>query len=109
MLDVPRERFVNPATALAYLNQDIEDQRAGAGGHSPRYLLKPMVLAKLIQAAEIVASDHVLDVGCASGYSAALLARLADRVLALEEDAALARQAAEAMLAVGRHGRPPRL
>lgn len=97
MLDVPRERFVNPAqAAVAYLDQDIAIM-AGAGGHSPRYLLKPMVLAKLIQAAEIGASDHVLDVGCASGYSAALLARLADRVLALEESPILAEAAAKVL------------
>ena len=36
-----------------------------------------MVLAKMVQAAEVAAGDHVLDVGCATGYSSALLARLA--------------------------------
>jgi protein-L-isoaspartate(D-aspartate) O-methyltransferase len=56
-----------------------------------------MVLAKLIQAAGIAATDHVLDVGCATGYSTALLAQLAGSVVGLEEDRTLARQA-EAML-----------
>ena len=58
-----------------------------------RALLKPMVLAKLIQAARVRGDDHVLDVGCGTGYSSAVLARLAGSVVALEEDAALARQA----------------
>jgi protein-L-isoaspartate(D-aspartate) O-methyltransferase len=60
-----------------------------------------MVLAKLIQAAEIGASDRVLDVGCATGYSAALLAHLAGAVVALEQDSALASRAAEALGTLG--------
>ena len=70
-------------------------------GGEVRRLLKPMVLAKLIQAAEVGENDHVLDVGCATGYSSAVLARLARAVVALEEDAALARQAAENLQASG--------
>src|ERR1700733_15466518 len=57
-----------------------------------------MVLAKLIQAARVKSDDHVLDVGCGTGYSSAVLARLAGSVVALEQDAALAQQA-KAMLA----------
>jgi len=60
-----------------------------------------MVLAKLIQAAGIAPTDHVLDVGCASGYSTALLAHLAGSVVGLEEDAALARQATDAISSSG--------
>lgn len=84
MLEVQREKFV-PATmaGIAYLDTDV------AVGHDRR-LLKPMVLAKLIQAAGISPSDSVLDVGCATGYSAAVLAKLAGSVVALEADAALA-------------------
>jgi protein-L-isoaspartate(D-aspartate) O-methyltransferase len=90
MLDVPRERFV-PADkqAVAYLDRDIAVQQAKPGG-LVRYLLKPAVLARLIQAATIGDDNHVLDVGCASGYSAAVLSRLAGWVVALEEDAKLA-------------------
>ena len=95
MLAVPRELFVPPAVAgQAYLDSDI----AVANG---RALLKPMVLAKLIQAAQVVGADHVLDVGCATGYSSAVLARLAGSVVALEEDAALAHQAEETLAAFG--------
>ena len=64
-----------------------------AGGEQVRHLLKPMVLAKLVQAAAVKADDRVLDVGCATGYSAALLARLARSVVALEQDPVLVRLA----------------
>jgi protein-L-isoaspartate(D-aspartate) O-methyltransferase len=94
MLAVPREAFVPPALAgQAYLDGDIP---LGAG----RALLKPMVLAKLIQAAQVGAADHVLDVGCGTGYSSAVLARLVGSVVALEEDATLARRAREILSSV---------
>jgi protein-L-isoaspartate(D-aspartate) O-methyltransferase len=93
MLELPRERFVGDANAdLAYLDLDIEVARTGAGAR-PRRLLKPMVLARMVQAASVHAEDRVLDVGCATGYSSALLARLARRVVAVEEDPALAARA----------------
>jgi len=95
MLTVPRERFLPPSLApLAYLDNDIP---LGNG----RALLKPMVLAKLIQAARVGQEDRVLDVGCGTGYSTAVLAHLAGSVIALEEDAELARQAKAALAAVG--------
>ena len=95
MLELPRERFFpDEKASLAYLDLDAP---VSAPGQPVRRLLKPMVLAKLIQAAGIAASDHVLDVGCASGYSTALLTHLAGSVVGLEEDEALARQAADAM------------
>ena len=56
-----------------------------------------MVLAKLIQAAELEATDRVLDVGCATGYTAAVLARIAGQVVALEQDAGLAKAARAAL------------
>lgn len=94
MLELPRERFVPGSdAALAYLDRDIPLRAPGTG--AGRRLLKPMVLAKMVQAAGVRATDHVLDVGCATGYSAALLARLAGSVIALEEDAVLAAAARE--------------
>jgi protein-L-isoaspartate(D-aspartate) O-methyltransferase len=94
--EVPRERFVAPRRqAIAYLDLDAPVDGA-AGGHERR-LLKPMVLAKLIHAAAVGERDRVLDVGCATGYSSAILARVAAAVIALEEDAALAKFAAEAL------------
>jgi protein-L-isoaspartate(D-aspartate) O-methyltransferase len=100
MLQVPRERFLpQEHAALAYLDRDVRVGGTGEGG--PRWLIKPMVLAKLIQAAEVREGDLVLDVGCATGYSSAVLARLAGLVIALEEDATLAQRAAETLLTVG--------
>jgi protein-L-isoaspartate(D-aspartate) O-methyltransferase len=101
MLDVPRERFVPHAKAeLAYLDFDLpvthEVREADA-----RHLLKPVVLAKMIQVADVEEGDNVLDVGCATGYSAAILARLARSVTALEQDATLARHARENLAADG--------
>jgi protein-L-isoaspartate(D-aspartate) O-methyltransferase len=91
MLEVPRERFMPQASAaIAYLDLDVPVE----GG---RRLLRPMVLAKLIQAAELEATDRVLDVGCATGYTAAVLARVASQVVALEQDASLAKAAREAL------------
>jgi len=100
MLEVPRERFLPPSNAaLAYLDLDVP-VTAGDGGNQRR-MLTPMVLAKLLQAAEIGPADRVLDVGAATGYSAAVLARLAGSVVALEQDEALAGRAREALSAVG--------
>jgi protein-L-isoaspartate(D-aspartate) O-methyltransferase len=91
MLEVPRERFLpSDKAALAYLDLDVP---VSGPGDPARRMLKPMVLAKLIQMAEIGETDHVLDVGCLTGYSAAVLSRQAGSVVALEEDASLARQA----------------
>ena len=101
MLAVPREGFLPAEQAdLAYLDFDVPATAAQAGKPTRR-LLKPMVLAKLIQAAGITDSDHVLDVGCAAGYSSAVLARLAHGVVALEQDPALADLARDNLRALG--------
>jgi protein-L-isoaspartate(D-aspartate) O-methyltransferase len=91
MLDVPREAFVpERLVAVAYLDRDLPlPSRSGA----PRYLIKPEVTAKLIQAADVTPQDRVLVVGAATGYSAAIAGRLAAAVVALEEDPGLAEMA----------------
>jgi len=95
MQTLPRERFLPPSLAqLAYVDGDIP---IGSG----RALLKPMVLAKLIQAARVGRQERVLDVGCGTGYSTAVLARLAGLVIGLEQDPELARQAKDALADVG--------
>jgi protein-L-isoaspartate(D-aspartate) O-methyltransferase len=96
MLDVPRERFV-PQPAIAYLDFDAPVGEGATG----RRLPKPMVLAKLIQAAQLSPDARVLDVGCGTGYSSAVLAKLAQSVVALEVDPVLAKHARENLLAVG--------
>jgi protein-L-isoaspartate(D-aspartate) O-methyltransferase len=96
MLDVPRERFLPQTKAqLAYL--DIDVPVAETAGRSFRRMLKPMVLAKLLQVAEITETDRVLDIGSGSGYGAALIARLAGAVVAVEQDESLLGQARGAL------------
>jgi protein-L-isoaspartate(D-aspartate) O-methyltransferase len=93
MLEIPRENFVpSDAAGLAYLDLDLAISAAGA-----RRLLKPMVLAKLIHAADVASSDRVLDVGCGTGYAAAILSRIAGQVITLEQDSSLAQTARAAL------------
>lgn len=99
MLMVPREAFV-PASrqALAYLDLDLD---VSEGGAAKRFLIKPALTGKLLQAAEIGENDNVLVVGCATGYLAALVAKLARQVTATETDSALAAKAKDAFAAIG--------
>ena len=91
MLGVPREAFVpSKQQALAYLDLDLA---VSDGGAAKRFLIKPAVTAKLLQAAQIGDTDKVLVVGCATGYIAALVARLTTQVMATEGDSALAERA----------------
>ncbi len=81
---VPREQFVPKVKrSIAYVDEDIAVT-------DTRYLMEPVVFARLLVAANIQPTDLVLDVGCATGYSSAVMAGLADAVVALEEDEALA-------------------
>jgi protein-L-isoaspartate(D-aspartate) O-methyltransferase len=87
MLAIPREAFVDERLRpLAYIDEDIEIARG-------RYLMEPSPFAKLVQLADIRPGETVLDVGAGTGYSSAVLSRLAGRVVALESDAALAERA----------------
>jgi protein-L-isoaspartate(D-aspartate) O-methyltransferase len=97
MLEVPRERFVPPqASGLAYLDMALP---VGTQTSPERCLLTPMVLAKLIQAADLDGVSRVLDVGCGTGYAAAVLARVAGQVVALEQDEKLGASARAALSA----------
>jgi len=103
MLNVPREIFVPAALAsTAYMDVDVPVETAPATG-AGRSLLAPRVLAKLIQAAGIEANMKVLDVGCATGYSTAIIAALARDVTGLESSASLVASAQKALaqLAIG--------
>jgi len=94
---VLRERFV-PASkqALAYADVPVEI----APG---RFLLDPRSFGKALQFASIRPEDKILDVGCGTGYSAAVLSRLGGRVIALEQDADLVRAASQLLAdAVGK-------
>lgn len=84
LLTVPRERFVPEALkGAAYVDDDVPL------GNS-RYLMQPLVLARLIMLAELHDKARVLFVGAGSGYDAAIAARLAGQVVALEADPSLA-------------------
>jgi protein-L-isoaspartate(D-aspartate) O-methyltransferase len=95
MAAIPREAFVTEAVRdVAYMDADVPLLTAAGAG---RALMAPRTFAKLAQLAEIEADDVVLDVGAATGYSAAVLARLARTVIALESDAGLAEAAKRAL------------
>lgn len=88
MMRIEREHFVPESKrTLAYADTCVE---VAAG----RHLLDPRSFAKLLQLAEIREGDRVLDVGCATGYSTAVLATLSADVVALEENEELAKFAA---------------
>ena len=85
---VPRELFVpDRLSSLAYADEDIE-----IAPH--RYLMEPLVLARLLQTAGVTEDDMVLDIGCGTGYSTAVLSKLANTVVAVESDPKLASHAA---------------
>ena len=92
MLAVPREQFVPAAKReAAYMGENID---LGGG----RVLLEARTLAKLLDAVDIQPDESVLDIGCAYGYSSAVIARMAGSVVAVEEDAEMA-AAAQAVAA----------
>lgn len=79
-LSVPREEFVPKSLrSVAYMDEGID---LGNG----RMLIEPVTFARLLQAAEITSTDIILDIGCAHGYSTAILAQLAATVVGLEKD-----------------------
>ena len=82
--ELPRERFLpDSVRSVAYADEDVP---LGGG----RYLMEPMVLARLIQTLQPQPEDKALVVGAGRGYGAALLARLVKVVTAVESDPALA-------------------
>lgn len=91
MLRVPRELYVPAARReAAYMGENLD---LGGG----RVVMEARTLAKLIDALDIQRGDVVLDIGCGLGYSTAVLACLAEFVVAVEDDAARA-DAAQAIL-----------
>ena len=95
MLTIPREDFVPAAMReAAYVGENLE---LGAG----RVILEPRTLAKMLDALNIGNQEFVLDVGAAMGYSSAVIAHMAEAVVSVEEDDALAHEAQEALTAAG--------
>ena len=97
-MHVPRESFVSTAQKpLAYIDEDLPVNASG----STRYLMETMSMSKLIQLAEIDEDCIVLDIGCATGYSTAVLSMLCNSVVAVESDAELAEQASQTLVELG--------
>ena len=93
MLSVPREQFV-PADKVeaAYISENV-DLAEG------RVVLEPRTFAKMLDALSISGSELVLDVGAGYGYSAAIIAQMAEAVVAVEEDEAMASESADLLSA----------
>lgn len=93
--ELPREAFVpSSARGVAYVDDDLP---IGKG----RFLLEPMVFARMLQAAAVQETDRVLDIGAAGGYSTAVLGRLASSVVGLDCDEELTAAAAAALAGQG--------
>jgi len=99
MLALPREDFVPvQKRPLAYLDLDLD---VGEASSAKRFLIKPQVTAKMLQAANIGASDNVLIVGCATGYCAAIAGTMAAKVTGTETDPALVAKGGEILARLG--------
>ena len=92
MLSVKREAFVpRKLREAAYMGENLD-----LGGS--RTILEPRTLAKALDALDIHGDELVLDVGCALGYSTAVMARMAELVIAVEEDEGMSQEAQTLLL-----------
>ena len=95
MGEIPREKFLpGDHSDFAYIDEHLTI-------NSSRTLVQPMSLGRMIQAAGISADAVVLDIGCATGYSSAVLGNIARAVVALESNVKLAELASSNMTALG--------
>ncbi|MEQ6248583.1 protein-L-isoaspartate O-methyltransferase [Sulfitobacter sp. HNIBRBA3233] len=95
MLSIAREDFVPSAQReAAYVGENLA---LGQG----RVVLEPRTLAKMLDALNIEGDELVLDIGCGMGYSTAVIARMAEAVIAVEQDESLAQEAQEALVEAG--------
>jgi len=101
MLDTPRELFVpERLRPFAYIDEDLLLGRPRPG-QPGRFLMEPRVFAKLLQLAEIGPASRVLDVGCGTGYSTAVISKLAGSVVGLESEPALLEEARRVLPELG--------
>ncbi len=95
MADIPREIFLpQNLRSVAYIDEDLD---LGQG----RYLIEPVVTARMLQALSLKESDVVLEIGAGVGYGTALLARLVNTVVAVESDDALIERSQAALGELG--------
>jgi protein-L-isoaspartate(D-aspartate) O-methyltransferase len=92
---IPREKFVDDAMAdLAYIDEDLMLKGS-------RFLLEPMVLARMVQALDLKPSDIALDIGAALGYSTAILSRLVQSVVGIESNKKIAEKGQSNLIECG--------
>ncbi len=95
LLNIPREKFVpDGKREAAYLGENLSI------GPS-RFILEPRTLAKLLDALDIKNNELVLDIGSGLGYSAAVISRMAELVIAVEQDKGFAAEAEEILSEAG--------
>ncbi len=95
MMELPRELFVPTSKKRhAYVDEAI-----ALGG--ARYLMEPMIAARLLQALDLKPTDVALSIGCGTGYNVALLGKIVDTVVAVEGDSSLAQQASKNLASLG--------
>lgn len=95
MLAIPREKFVSDGLAgIAYVDEALP---IGDG----RCVMEPMVIGRLLQAAELNAGDLALSIGCGTGYAVAVLAKIVETVVAVEPDKGLAQKAGDILSGLG--------
>lgn len=91
---LPREKFVAPEKrGVAYMDEDVQIGEDPEGRQ--RFMLEPRAFSLLVELADIGQNDLVLDIGCGTGYSAAVLSRMAGAVIALESAPDLAARATQ--------------
>jgi protein-L-isoaspartate(D-aspartate) O-methyltransferase len=95
MAEVPRESFVPISKkGFAYIDDALEVAKG-------RFLIEPLVLARMLDAAALSEDDVVLDIGCTTGYSTAVIAKIVNTVVAVESDAELAKLATSTLNSLG--------
>lgn len=83
MAEIPREVFASDSCKkTAYADQEL-------GVEEERFILSPLNFARLLQAAKLIHKDKVQDIGCANGYSSAVLAKICKKVVAVENSTKL--------------------
>ncbi|WP_025898634.1 protein-L-isoaspartate O-methyltransferase family protein [Sneathiella glossodoripedis] len=91
MGEIPREQFVPKALrGVAYLDEDLEIAKN-------RYLIEPRVFGLMMQSADVKSTDVVLDIACGSGYTSAVLGKLAQAVVAIDDQEDLVESASQTL------------
>ncbi len=85
--EIPRELFVQKSMRdIAYIDEDLPLSNG-------RYLMEPMILARLIQSLELSVSDNVMIIGVGTGYSVAIISQIVASVIGIESRANLIQKA----------------